>query len=100
MKRTQKELEAYRDLLAMEADIRETERELDLQDFLPDGWHSLEDKNPTRPHRKQVSLRVDEDVLRWYRKMGQGYQARINATLRLYMLARVSKAVQHWDEMD
>lgn len=100
MKRTQKELVAYRDLLAMESEMRETMREVELMEFLPDGWHSLEKDHPTHPQKKQVTLRLDGDVLRWYRNMGQGYQARINATLRLFMLARVSKAVRPWEEME
>ncbi len=38
------------------------------------------------PERKTlVSLRVDPDVLRWYKARGRGYQTRMNAVLRAYM---------------
>ncbi|HEY2342624.1 MAG TPA: BrnA antitoxin family protein [Chthoniobacteraceae bacterium] len=38
----------------------------------------------TRP-KKAISIRVDEDVLDFFRKEGEGYQRRINAVLRSYM---------------
>jgi len=35
--------------------------------------------------KKQVTLRVDSDVLEWYKKQGRGYQTKINLLLRAYM---------------
>lgn len=41
------------------------------------------------PVRKQaISLRVDEDVLSWFKEGGPRYQSRMNAVLRSYMNAR------------
>ena len=41
------------------------------------------------PERKQaISLRVDADVLRWYRALGPGYLTRMNAILRQYAEAQ------------
>jgi uncharacterized protein (DUF4415 family) len=37
------------------------------------------------PRKKQLTLRVDSDVVEWYRKQGRGYQTKINALLRAYM---------------
>lgn len=34
-----------------------------------------------------VSLRIDADVLAWFKEQGQGYQSRMNALLRAYMEA-------------
>ena len=42
----------------------------------------------TRP-KKAISIRVDEDVLDFFRKEGEGYQRRINAVLRSYMQQKV-----------
>lgn len=40
------------------------------------------------PKRKQsVSLRLDPDVLDWFKRKGRGYQTRINAILRAYVEA-------------
>jgi len=35
--------------------------------------------------KQQLTIRVDRDVLEWYRSQGPGYQTRINALLRAYM---------------
>ncbi len=40
------------------------------------------------PERKlAVSLRLDRDVVDWFKAQGHGYQTRINAVLRAYMRA-------------
>ena len=40
------------------------------------------------PQRKRmVSLRLDRDVLDWFRQQGRGYQTVINAVLRAYVEA-------------
>jgi uncharacterized protein (DUF4415 family) len=37
------------------------------------------------PKKKAISIRVDEDVLDYFKKQGGGYQRRINAVLRFFM---------------
>ncbi len=37
--------------------------------------------------KEQITLRIDSDVLAWFRAQGRGYQTRINALLRAYMEA-------------
>jgi uncharacterized protein (DUF4415 family) len=39
----------------------------------------------TLTKKKAISIRVDEDVLDFFKKEGDGYQRRINAVLRSYM---------------
>jgi len=41
--------------------------------------------------KKPISIRVDADVLDFFKKQGAGYQRRINAVLRSYMQARRKK---------
>jgi uncharacterized protein (DUF4415 family) len=43
--------------------------------------------------KKQITLRVDPDVLTFFRKHGRGYQTTMNAVLRKYMEARKRQAV-------
>ena len=45
---------------------------------------------PVRPFtppqtKAQLTLRLDQDVVDWFRSQGRGYQTHINATLRTYM---------------
>ena len=39
-----------------------------------------------KPIKKQVTARIDADVLDWLKSYGKGYQSRINAILRREML--------------
>lgn len=43
------------------------------------------------PRKRQLTLRIDEDVLEWFRARGRGYQTRINALLRAYVEAHRSR---------
>ena len=35
-----------------------------------------------------VSIRLDEDIIEWFKRHGSGYQTRINAVLRAYVDAQ------------
>lgn len=39
------------------------------------------------PKKTLLSLRIDSDVVEWFRGQGAGYQSRMNALLRAYMEA-------------
>ena len=43
---------------------------------------------PARP-KTSISLRVDADVLEWFKRQGPGYQTRINSVLRAFRDASV-----------
>jgi len=43
------------------------------------------------PKKTLLSLRVDADVLAWFRDQGRGYQTRMNALLRAYMEAHTER---------
>ena len=44
------------------------------------------------PGKKQLTIRLDEDVLSWFKEQGRGYQSRINAVLRAYYEAHQGEA--------
>ena len=35
--------------------------------------------------KKPITIRIDDDVLDWFKTLGKGYQTRMNAILRTYM---------------
>ena len=37
------------------------------------------------PEKQAVTMRMDVDVLTWFKQQGKGYQTRINQLLRRYM---------------
>ncbi|MBS0193923.1 MAG: BrnA antitoxin family protein [Proteobacteria bacterium] len=43
----------------------------------------------SQPTKSAISLRVDQDVLEWFKTQGPGYQTRINAVLRAFRDASV-----------
>jgi uncharacterized protein (DUF4415 family) len=56
-------------------------------DGLPaDFWDDA--KVVTPPPKEAISIRIDRDVLEWFRDQGPRYQTRMNAVLRSYMVAR------------
>ncbi|MGH7614590.1 MAG: BrnA antitoxin family protein [Gemmatimonadales bacterium] len=55
----------------------------DLTDLPADFWKDAELILPVP--KQAISLRVDEDVLDWFRSLGPRYQTRMNAVLRSYM---------------
>jgi len=55
----------------------------DWQEFKDIDWSDAVLVIP--PKKKAISIRVDEDVLDFFKREGDGYQRRINAVLRSYM---------------
>jgi uncharacterized protein (DUF4415 family) len=51
-------------------------------------WKNARVVYPEDRERKQsITLRLDKDVLAWFRSHGPGYQTHMNAVLRSYMKA-------------
>jgi uncharacterized protein (DUF4415 family) len=44
---------------------------------------------PVRRRKAHASLRLDADMLDWFKAQGRGYQTKINAILRSYFQQRV-----------
>jgi len=58
----------------------------DAPSTTPQDWaDALAHRGLPHPARKeQIALRVDADVLAWYRAQGAGWQTRMNAVLRTF----------------
>ena len=74
-----------------EAEIRRTAPP-ELADLPADFWDEGELVAPTA--KQAISLRVDEDVLDWFKQTGPRYQTRMNAVLRSYMARRAKPAAR------
>ena len=65
------------------------DEDIDLSDapeITPEMFAKAIVRRGLKPRTKtQLTLRVDSDVLDWYKKQGRGYQTRINQLLRAYM---------------
>ena len=92
--RAEKErLAAYHDLAetmrGLEADLR-----WGLNDSLrvPQAWRAIAE-GPAVPAKVKLTLRLDEDIVGFFRSMGMGHLSRMNAVLRAFMLARLAGVV-------
>ncbi len=85
------------ELEKQEADFRDLRLR---QSLIPSGWHQLDATAPVRQRRRKVTVALDEDVARWFHGLGEGWHRRINAVLRTYMLALISKEVLGAGDVD
>ena len=70
------------------------DHEVDLSDIpeLTDKFWRNAVRNPFyRPIKKQITLRLDADVIAWLRKHGKGYQTKANSLLREIMMKAVDE---------
>jgi uncharacterized protein (DUF4415 family) len=60
-------------------------------ELTPDQLARMRPAEHWRPLKRQITARVDSDVLAWLKQDGKGYQSRLNAILRQAMLADRAK---------
>ena len=65
----------------------------ELKNLPPDFWVNAQ--LVPAIEKEAISLRVDTDVLSWFRSQGPRYQSRMNAVLRAYMQAKMTPAQHH-----
>lgn len=56
-----------------------------------EDWHWSDAVLVIPPRKQAISIRIDEDVLGFFKKGGPGYQRRINAVLRSYVQQKRNK---------
>lgn len=54
---------------------------------IPRDWYKHAVPHYPEALRQQVTLRLDPDLVAWFKRKGRGYQARINAALRAFVEA-------------
>lgn len=70
----------------------EVERLADAEDGpLQAGWEDSITLGIPEP-KQDVHIRLDQNVLRWFKAQGPGYQTRINAVLRAFVETKQRKA--------
>lgn len=74
----------------LESDLR---WKLDGSVRIPADWHRIAQERE-QPLKTKITLRLDQDVVRFFRAMGQGHLTRMNAVLRAFMLARLAEVVK------
>ncbi len=71
------------------------DKDIDLSDspeVTPEQFsRAIVRKNLKPVTKSQVTLRVDADVLAWFKSQGKGYQTHINSLLKAYMEANIKQ---------
>jgi uncharacterized protein (DUF4415 family) len=84
-------------LAKLEALAQRPDSEIDFSDIpelTEEQWKTAERGHFYRPVKRQITARVDADVLAWLKSQGKGYQSRINAILRREMLMALRAAAK------
>ena len=66
---------------------------------IPYAWRDIAEARYPQP-KTRITLWVEKDVLRFYESMGKGYQARMNDTMRAFMLARLGDILKEKDVIE
>lgn len=66
--------------------------EIDYSDIAQtslEDWQGADAGRFYKPVKQQLTLRIDADVVAWFKAQGKGYQTRINELLRRAMMKEV-----------
>jgi uncharacterized protein (DUF4415 family) len=66
---------------------------------IPAEWHEIAKKTPT-VEKEKVTLRLQKDVVKFFRSMGKDYGSRIDDVLRSYMFARLAGLIRGAETID
>lgn len=73
--------------------VKTDDRPIDYSDApeLSDAWFEQATRMAQAHNKKQVSIRVDDDILEFFKANGKRYQTRMHAVLRAYVDGHRSK---------
>ncbi len=93
-KRTKREERSYSEMLEEIEELEKWNRDSKLKRaVIPPDWHKVARHVPVRSRKTRITAAFDADLVKWFRSLGHGYQARMNAVLRAYMLAVISREI-------
>ena len=87
---------AERRLKHLLLDLYEEPIPYEAEQVIPETWATLEEDVDVTERKVKITIRLDESVVKFYRAMGVGYQARMNRVLQTY--AQMQIAQVRWFE--
>jgi uncharacterized protein (DUF4415 family) len=66
----------------------EIEASIDFEDEGEFDWSTAMPGLPQLTPKQQVTVRFDRDIIDWFKAQGSGYQTKMNAVLRSFMIAQ------------
>lgn len=84
----------------LQRDKRNMENLLLRVEHIPEGWWGIEGKFSPSREKDRITIRLDSEIVEFFRAHGHGYQGKINEVLRTYMKARLAKVLTRPEETD
>ncbi|NJS39108.1 MAG: BrnA antitoxin family protein [Rhodobacteraceae bacterium] len=72
---------------------------IEMTGRIPEAWHEIAQATP-RTVKEKVTLRLEADVVKFFRSMGPDYGPRINDVLKSYMHARLAGVIRGAETID
>ena len=72
---------------------------IEATDHIPREWHDIAKQHRAKG-KVHLTMRVDEDVLRFFKSMGAGHLVRMNDVLRSFVHARLAGVLKGADTVD
>ena len=72
---------------------------IEMTGRIPEEWHEIAQQRP-RSGKEKVTLRLETDVVKFFRSMGPDYGPPINDVLRSYMHARLAGVIRGAETID
>lgn len=66
---------------------------------LPGEWHEVLKAGP-KPEKTRVTIRLDADLVRFFRALGPGWQTQLNRVVRAFVMARLAGIVEGPESLD
>ena len=67
---------------------------------LPDEWHEIAYETGRRKALSKVTIRLETDVVKFFKALGPGYQEKINRVLASFVHARLARMIGGPDTSD
>lgn len=80
------ELRAMRD-----RDETQTRKDAPVYELDEAFWDNARLVMPEKLTKTHTGLRIDDEVLSWFKQQGKGWQTRMNGVLRAYVIAQQSQ---------
>lgn len=71
-----------------------------VQDLVPEAWATLEEDIWCEEEKIKLTIRLDASVVKFFRAMGKGYQARMNRVLATYAQMKIGEVERYRASME
>ncbi|GHA50883.1 hypothetical protein GCM10008927_15180 [Amylibacter ulvae] len=69
-----------------------------MRGALPPEWDEIDINAPVPPKKEKISIRMDADVIKYFRALGPHYTTQINAVLRCFVMGRLANTLHIREE--